>query len=86
MISQTFAQALQSDHERLNAFLLEYQKMKNIDFGTAKDFFKRFKEGLEYHIGWEEDKLFPILEGKNASPVMPSLLDALLNEHTDIKK
>ncbi len=86
MISQTFAQVLQGDHERLSVLFLEYQKMKHLDLEVAKDFFKSFKEGLEYHMSWEEGHLFPIFEGKSVDPAASSLLDALLNEHIDIRR
>jgi iron-sulfur cluster repair protein YtfE (RIC family) len=38
--------------------------MKRSDFPKAKEAFKAFKFGLQRHIVWEEDVLFPLWEEK----------------------
>ena len=53
-ISVTFEQ----DHDRLDA-LFTFQQLKRTDFAKAKDAFVEFKHGLQRHIVWEEDVLFP---------------------------
>ncbi|MGE3151270.1 MAG: hemerythrin domain-containing protein [Nitrospiraceae bacterium] len=54
-ISVTF----EKDHERLDALFLSFQEQKRTDFAKAKDAFVAFKFGLQRHIVWEEDILFP---------------------------
>lgn len=50
------------DHEELDAAFVEFQKLKCIDYAAAKECFKKFKFGLQRHIVWEEQVLFPLFE------------------------
>ncbi|TKB86421.1 MAG: hypothetical protein E8D43_06170 [Nitrospira sp.] len=54
-ISVTFEQ----DHDRLDALFTTFQEQKRKDFAKAKEAFVAFKFGLQRHIVWEEDVLFP---------------------------
>ncbi len=54
-ISVTFEQ----DHDRLDALFTTFQEQKRKDFAKAKEAFAAFKFGLQRHIVWEEDVLFP---------------------------
>jgi iron-sulfur cluster repair protein YtfE (RIC family) len=54
-ISVTFEQ----DHDRLDALFITFQEHKRKDFAKAKEAFVAFKFGLQRHIVWEEDLLFP---------------------------
>ena len=54
-ISVTFEQ----DHDRLDALFTTFQEQKRKDFAKAKEAFVEFKFGLQRHIVWEEDVLFP---------------------------
>ena len=54
-ISATFEQ----DHDRLDALFGTFQEQKRNDFAKAKEAFVAFKFGLQRHIVWEEDVLFP---------------------------
>jgi regulator of cell morphogenesis and NO signaling len=54
-ISVTFEQ----DHDRLDALFTTFQEQKRKDFAKAKEAFVAFKFGLQRHIVWEEDILFP---------------------------
>ncbi len=54
-ISVTFEQ----DHDRLDALFTTFQERKRQDFAKAKEAFASFKFGLQRHIVWEEDVLFP---------------------------
>jgi regulator of cell morphogenesis and NO signaling len=56
--------ALENDHERLDHLLDSYRRLKRVDFAAAKRAFKEFKLGLQRHIHWEEDVLFPMFEDK----------------------
>ncbi|MEK6525701.1 MAG: hemerythrin domain-containing protein, partial [Nitrospirota bacterium] len=40
----------------------EFQATKGSDLGKAKHFFSEFKRGLQRHIVWEEEILFPLFE------------------------
>src|SRR5262245_6760018 len=79
LISEFFEQ----DHDRLDELFKTFQKFKRSDFPKAKEAFKEFKFGLQRHIVWEEDLLFPIWEEKTGmsesgpTPVMR-------NEHRQI--
>lgn len=54
-ISVTFEQ----DHDRLDALFTAFQEQKRQDVAKAKEAFAAFKFGLQRHIVWEEDVLFP---------------------------
>lgn len=41
-----------------------FQQLKRSDFAKAKEAFIEFKHGLQRHIVWEEDVLFPLWEEK----------------------
>lgn len=60
LISEFFEQ----DHDRLDELFKTFQKFKRSDFAKAKEAFKELKFGLQRHIVWEEDILFPLWEGK----------------------
>ncbi len=53
------------DHDRLDGIFREFQSIKKSDIGKAKTLFTEFKTGLQRHIGWEEEILFPIFEETN---------------------
>lgn len=54
----------EQDHDRLDALFQSFQTVKRRDFAKAKEAFKEFKFGLQRHIVWEEDLLFPLWEEK----------------------
>lgn len=54
-ISATFEQ----DHDRLDALFTTFQQQKRKDVAKAREAFAEFKLGLQRHIVWEEDVLFP---------------------------
>jgi regulator of cell morphogenesis and NO signaling len=54
----------EQDHDRLDELFKTFQKLKRSDFTKAKEAFKDFKFGLQRHIVWEEDLLFPLWEEK----------------------
>jgi iron-sulfur cluster repair protein YtfE (RIC family) len=60
MISTFF----EEDHDRLDGLFKQFQSLKRSDFAKAKEAFKEFKFGLQRHIVWEEDLLFPLWEEK----------------------
>jgi regulator of cell morphogenesis and NO signaling len=62
--SLTISKYYEDDHDRLDDLFQKFQKTKAIDFAAAKEYFVQFKFGLQRHIIWEEDILFPFFERK----------------------
>lgn len=54
----------QKDHERLDNLLEEFQAASSFDIESGREFFEKFKRGLEQHMAWEEEILFPFFESK----------------------
>ena len=70
------------DHDRLDA---TFEKFKNVgELSEAKSFFHEFKTGLQRHIVWEEEILFPLFESKTGMLGGPT--EAMRHEHNEIKK
>lgn len=64
MSEKTITAFYEQDHNELDSFLKEYRRLKKINFDDGKIYFKKFKFGLQRHIYWEEEILFPIFEEK----------------------
>lgn len=64
MEEKTIRESFEQDHERLDALFTSFQNLKRSDYSKAKEAFTQFKFGLQRHIVWEEDLLFPIWEQK----------------------
>jgi iron-sulfur cluster repair protein YtfE (RIC family) len=58
----TVTEFYEQDHDRLDELFKTFQRLKRSDFAKAKEAFKEFKFGLQRHIVWEEDLLFPLWE------------------------
>jgi len=73
-----------ADHDRLDSIFAEFRIMKNTDMASAKTLFDDFIKGLQRHITWEEDILFPVFEDRtgmyDAGPVA-----VMQMEHCHIK-
>jgi iron-sulfur cluster repair protein YtfE (RIC family) len=52
------------DHSRLDDLLEQFEVINGTDPVAARPIFAEFKAGLEQHIGWEEEILFPTFEAK----------------------
>ncbi|HSE39257.1 MAG TPA: hemerythrin domain-containing protein [Acidobacteriota bacterium] len=52
----------EQDHNRLDELFANFQEWKRKDFLRAKELFVAFKFGLQRHIVWEEEVLFPLFE------------------------
>jgi regulator of cell morphogenesis and NO signaling len=61
---KTISEFYEQDHDRLDELFKTFQQLKRSDFTKAKEAFKEFKVGLQRHIVWEEDLLFPLWEEK----------------------
>ncbi|MDZ4854596.1 MAG: hemerythrin domain-containing protein [Nitrospirota bacterium] len=58
----TITEFYEQDHDRLDEWFKTFQQLKRSDFPKAKDAFTAFMFGLQRHIVWEEDVLFPLWE------------------------
>ena len=73
----------EQDHDRLDALFESFQALKRHDVAKATEAFKEFKFGLQRHIVWEEDLLFPLWEEKTGmSEGGPTFV--MRNEHRQI--
>ena len=80
---KTITEFFEQDHDRLDELFKTFQQSKRSDFPRAKEAFKEFKFGLQRHIVWEEDLLFPIWEQKTGmSDSGPTPI--MRNEHRQI--
>lgn len=52
----------EADHDRLDQLFKNFQEWKAKDYARAKENFVAFKFGLQRHIVWEEEILFPLFE------------------------
>jgi len=64
MSDPTISATFDEDHDRLDALFKSFQTLKRQDFAKAKSAFLAFKVGLQRHVVWEEDVLFPLWEKK----------------------
>lgn len=62
MSERTISTMFDEDHERLDALFKSFQALKRTDFPKAKSAFLEFKAGLQRHVVWEEEVLFPLWE------------------------
>lgn len=72
------------DHDELDGYFNKFKDTKRKNYPLAKEYFKQFKFGLQRHILWEEDILFPIFEEKTGMKENgPTAV--MRQEHTQIK-
>jgi regulator of cell morphogenesis and NO signaling len=64
METQSINRHYTEDHQRLDDLFHEFQELKAADRRKAGELFGQFKAGLERHIVWEEEILFPAFEEK----------------------
>lgn len=82
---KTITAFYEEDHDRLDALFKTFQMSKRSDFAKAKEAFKEFKVGLQRHIVWEEELLFPIWEDKTGM-VEDGPTPVMRFEHSQIKQ
>jgi len=61
-IEQKITPFYSDDHDRLDNLFKEFQKWKRESYPRARENFVAFKFGLQRHIVWEEEILFPVFE------------------------
>lgn len=70
-----------ADHDRLDELMKQFRKLKRVDLDRAGHLYREFKAGLERHIVWEEEILFPLFEEKTgmrgAGPTVVMRMDHL---------
>jgi regulator of cell morphogenesis and NO signaling len=64
LANETITEYFQQDHDRLDGLFKNFQDYKRSDYSRAKEYFVQFKFGLQRHIIWEEEVLFPLFEEK----------------------
>ncbi len=74
---------MSADHDRLDNILENYRKARN-DKKAAALFFSEFKKGLQRHIIWEEEILFPMFEDR--TEVRDGPTEVMRIEHRSIKE
>jgi len=62
MTPTSIQQHYAADHQQLDALLHQFQNSKTTNPSGAHKAFQGFKAGLERHIAWEEQILFPSFE------------------------
>jgi regulator of cell morphogenesis and NO signaling len=82
---KTITAFYEEDHDRLDELFKTFQMSKRSDFAKAKEAFKEFKVGLQRHIVWEEELLFPIWEEKTGM-VEDGPTPMMRHEHSQIKQ
>jgi regulator of cell morphogenesis and NO signaling len=60
----TITDFMARDHDRLDALFSRFQAAKTRVIESAVRLFSEFKRGLQRHILWEEQILFPVFEGR----------------------
>ena len=74
---------LTEDHDRLDGLLESFQEWRTKDTAKAKDFLTQFTVGLQRHLRWEENILFPLFEQKTGQS---GLTNTLRGEHEEIRE
>lgn len=64
MPERTISTIFDEDHDRLDELFKSFHMLKRTDFAQATRAFEDFKIGLQRHMVWEEDVLFPLWENK----------------------
>jgi hemerythrin superfamily protein len=82
---KTITTFYQEDHDRLDELFKTFQTLKRSDFVKAKEAFKEFKVGLQRHIVWEEELLFPMWEEKTGM-IEDGPTPVMRFEHSQIKQ
>ena len=72
------------DHQRLDALFARYREDKHDDLMAALEAFQNFRQGLEQHICWEEEILFPVFE-KRTQMMEQGPTMVMRMEHRQIK-
>ena len=75
---------MSDDHKRLDGIFKVFRQMKTQDAKKAMELLHAFKAGLKRHILWEEEILFPLVEGRIGA-MNGEATSAMREEHRDIQ-
>lgn len=78
----SIADSFEKDHDRLDQLFRDYLQSKNSHYANARENFISFKHGLERHIAWEEEILFPIFRRKTG--IIEGPVAVMEEEHRQI--
>ncbi len=81
----TISKFYEEDHDRLDGLFKSFQERKRTDFLRARESFIQFKFGLQRHIAWEEEILFPFFEQKLGASISQPV-QVMRLEHRQIGK
>lgn len=83
MPERTISSMFDEDHERLDVLFKSFQTLKRTDVLKAKSAFLEFQAGLQRHVAWEEEVMFPLWEKKSGmTGGGPTIV--MRNEHREI--
>jgi regulator of cell morphogenesis and NO signaling len=85
MQTQSINQYYTEDHQRLDDLFHEFTNLKASNRPAAEKSFGKFKAGLERHIIWEEEILFPAFE-KKFEYLQGGPTTVMRFEHREIRK
>ena len=80
---ETIMNFMAKDHDRLDSLFSKFRNLRSNDAIKAKSLFHEFKIGLQRHIVWEEELLFPLFEEKTGMDSGPT--EVMREEHRQIK-
>ncbi len=80
---ETIMNFMAKDHDRLDSLFNKFKNIRNNGAEEAKNLFHEFKTGLQRHIVWEEEILFPFFEEKTGMQCGPT--EVMRSEHITIK-
>lgn len=83
MNNRTISDHYGHDHDRLDELFHRFQTLKSSDRASAVQAFQEFHAGLERHIVWEEEILFPAFETKTGMTSGPT--QVMRWEHEQIR-
>jgi len=78
----SIADYFEKDHDRLDQLYRDYLEFKHVHFANARENFISFKHGLERHITWEEEILFPMFQKKTG--IVDGPVAVMEDEHRQI--
>lgn len=72
------------DHERLEQILRDFLKARDQNDHRARELFHEFRSGVEKHMAWEEEILFPAIERRTGMH-LPGPAVLVQSQHEQIK-
>jgi len=82
---ETILGFMSANHAELDSIFDEFMKQQDNDVAKAMSLFHNFKVGLQKHIVWEEEILFPIFE-KETGMRGSGPTEVMRMEHRQIKE